>query len=100
MIADRGSSEPCICSTDARNPVISNEHSIRQGGRCDRIRGVPPGKRTGGTHFSDKDRAYRASCRNQVKAGYINDANGNWIKYSESGIFGNMHRDQRMGYKL
>lgn len=75
-----------------------NQHSIRQSGQCDRQKyGKSTGTRHGGTQYSDKDRMYRNFCRSQVKAGYINDASGNWVKYDAGKA---MHADQRAGYKL
>ncbi len=47
-----------------------------------------------------KKKAYQAAMRKQVKDGLINNVDGTWVRYNESGLLGNMHRDQRAGYKL
>lgn len=44
-----------------------------------------------------KKKAFRETCRRQVKAGLINDANGDWRPYNSANA---MHRDQRSGYKI
>lgn len=47
-----------------------------------------------------KKKAYQAFCREQVKAGKINNTDGTWINYSESGTYAAMHKHQRAGYKI
>lgn len=45
----------------------------------------------------EKKKKYREMCRNQVKNGLINDAEGKWIKYDSNKA---MHRDMVAGYKI
>ena len=48
----------------------------------------------------EKKKAHKAMCRAQVKAGYINNERGQWIKYSDSGQNARNHAHMRAGYKL
>lgn len=44
-----------------------------------------------------RKKAFRDMCRKQVKAGLINDANGDWRPFQSTSA---MHRDMRAGYKI
>jgi hypothetical protein len=44
-----------------------------------------------------KKKAFQAFCRAQVKAGLINQANGNWAPANSSKA---MDRDMRAGYRV
>lgn len=44
-----------------------------------------------------KKKKFQAACRNQVKNGYINQANGNWDKANTTKA---MDRDMIAGYHL
>lgn len=48
----------------------------------------------------EKKKLYKKMCRDQVKNGRINDQNGTWIPYKDTGTYGAMHRDMRSGYKI